>query len=340
MNDAERLAQVQQLMTSVQKSIAAIQAHLEKLSVAPTAAVGDTHTLHRKAQDLSVIEDGRVLEGVFDGQNMIGPDGRHYPVPANYASKSKLVEGDVMKLTIDSEGRFRYKQIAPIARKTVIGTITKHDGEWRGLAEGKYYKILLASITFYRAEEGDRVALILPAQRDATWGAVDNVIKQDASADSFSEDVDLFDSDASISALEDLGSDEGSDEASDAVLYDGEAKASDLRVSEDDADHADDDVEQLPAPESMPELDAPEPSPTLPAGEDADDRKSADTSSAFSDGSKGDSGEVGANGGVAASRGVVANAPEHTQTLAHVAQRMTKKHVQSRHAKEDEFALM
>ena len=36
---------------------------------------------------------GRVIEGVFDGQMMLGPDGKSYPIPANYASKSKLVEG-------------------------------------------------------------------------------------------------------------------------------------------------------------------------------------------------------------------------------------------------------
>ena len=28
---------------------------------------------------------GKVIEGVFDGQAMIGPDGKSYPVPANYA---------------------------------------------------------------------------------------------------------------------------------------------------------------------------------------------------------------------------------------------------------------
>ena len=46
------------------------------------------------------------MEGVFDGQNMMGPDGKKYPVPANYASKSKLVEGDVLKLTISDDGSF------------------------------------------------------------------------------------------------------------------------------------------------------------------------------------------------------------------------------------------
>src|SRR5690606_2361075 len=47
---------------------------------------------------------GKVIEGVFDGQTMIGPDGKTYPVPANYASKSKLVEGDILKLTIADDG--------------------------------------------------------------------------------------------------------------------------------------------------------------------------------------------------------------------------------------------
>ena len=56
---------------------------------------------------------GKVVEGVFDGQIMIGPDGKSYPVPANYASKSKLVEGDILKLTIADDGGFIYKQIGP-----------------------------------------------------------------------------------------------------------------------------------------------------------------------------------------------------------------------------------
>lgn len=55
---------------------------------------------------------GKVVEGVFDGQKMAGPDGKEYPVPANYASKSKLVEGDILKLTIADDGSFIYKQMA------------------------------------------------------------------------------------------------------------------------------------------------------------------------------------------------------------------------------------
>ena len=53
----------------------------------------------------------RVIEGVFDGEQMLGQDERRYPVPPNYASKSKLVVGDVLKLTIASDGTFIFKQI-------------------------------------------------------------------------------------------------------------------------------------------------------------------------------------------------------------------------------------
>ena len=43
---------------------------------------------------------GKVIEGVLDGQMMLSPDGKNYPIPANYASKSKLVEDDLMKLSV------------------------------------------------------------------------------------------------------------------------------------------------------------------------------------------------------------------------------------------------
>ncbi|MCA9370904.1 MAG: hypothetical protein KC680_03010 [Candidatus Peregrinibacteria bacterium] len=120
--------------------------------------------------------DGKVVEGIFDGQNMLDSDGQGYPVPANYASKSKLVEGDGMKLTITDEGKFIYKQIAPIPRKTVVGVLIQEDGQYKVLAEGKVYRVLLASVTFYRAEVGDQVTILLPDEGEAAWGAIDAVI--------------------------------------------------------------------------------------------------------------------------------------------------------------------
>lgn len=117
---------------------------------------------------------GKVVEGVFDGQVMIGPDGKSYPVPANYASKSKLVEGDILKLTIADDGGFIYKQIGPVERRQIIGTLVQHDGAYYVEASGREYRILLASVTYFRIAEGDQVTIIIPEDNpEATWAAVE-----------------------------------------------------------------------------------------------------------------------------------------------------------------------
>ncbi len=117
---------------------------------------------------------GKVIEGVFDGQKFAGPDGKEYPVPANYASKSKLVEGDILKLTIADDGSFIYKQIGPVERKQVIGVLTQHDGAYYVEANGHEYRILLASVTYFRINLNDQVTIIVPADNpDATWAAVE-----------------------------------------------------------------------------------------------------------------------------------------------------------------------
>ncbi len=117
---------------------------------------------------------GKVVEGVFDGQKMAGPDGKEYPVPANYASKSKLVEGDILKLTITDDGGFVYKQIGPIERRQIIGTLVQHDGQYFVEANGHEYRILLASVTYFRINMGDQVTIIVPVDNpNATWAAVE-----------------------------------------------------------------------------------------------------------------------------------------------------------------------
>lgn len=117
---------------------------------------------------------GKVIEGVFDGQTMIGPDGKSYPVPANYASKSKLVEGDILKLTIEEDGSFVYKQIGPVARKQLIGTLTQHDGAYYVEVSGKEYRVLLASVTYFKAKSGDQVSVVIPEDNEeAEWAAIE-----------------------------------------------------------------------------------------------------------------------------------------------------------------------
>lgn len=116
---------------------------------------------------------GKVIEGVFDGQNMVGPDGKIYPVPANYASKSKLVEGDILKLTIADDGTFLYKQIGPIPRKQIIGTLVNHDGTYFVEVNGREYRVLLASVTYFKAKTGDQISIIIPEDQESHWAAIE-----------------------------------------------------------------------------------------------------------------------------------------------------------------------
>lgn len=136
--------------------------------------LGDTEMVTAPRDTIVSSPDGKVIEGIFDGQIMIGPDGKNYPVPANYASKSKLVEGDILKLTITDEGKFLYKQIGPVERRTVIGTLVCHDDKYYAEVAGKEYQILYASVTYFHLRKGMQVSVVIPAKNDdATWAAVE-----------------------------------------------------------------------------------------------------------------------------------------------------------------------
>lgn len=123
---------------------------------------------------------------------MIGPDKKQYPVPANYASKSKLIEGDVLKLTLSEDGSFIYKQIGPVDRKKMLGVLLVDEkGDFKVMAEGKPYKVLLASLTYFKAEAGDEVTIVVPQSIPTEWAAVENVIKKGSRSNT---DMELGDS--------------------------------------------------------------------------------------------------------------------------------------------------
>ncbi len=182
MDKLSNLALISQMIESAEKNIQSAKQLLREIMGGKDAKISGpavSSNLSEKAQVLSISEGGKIIEGVFDGQNMIGPDNKQYPVPANYASKSKLVEGDVLKLTIADDGSFIYKQIGPIERRKIIGALTRDEkGEYKVLAEGKTYKVLLASITYFKAEPGDDVTVVVPKDHESQWAAVENVIKK------------------------------------------------------------------------------------------------------------------------------------------------------------------
>ncbi len=159
--------QVKRLRALIQEAETSLAAATELL----ISLVGDEERMMPVVREDTL---GKVIEGVFDGQNMVGSDGKTYPVPANYASKSKLVQGDILKLTIAEDGAFLYKQIGPIPRKQVVGTLILENGHYFVDVNGKKLRVLLASVTYFKAKPGDQVSVNLPEDDSTTeWAALE-----------------------------------------------------------------------------------------------------------------------------------------------------------------------
>lgn len=122
----------------------------------------------------------QIIEGVFDGLQMIANDGKVYDVPANYSSKSKLIEGDILKLTVRKDGSFVYKQISPVERRRVVGVlaIDETSGQYYVMSDNKAYKVIPASVTYFKGEVGGEVILLVPKDGTSAWGAIENIIKK------------------------------------------------------------------------------------------------------------------------------------------------------------------
>lgn len=159
--------QVKRLRALIQEAETALAAANELL----VSLVGDDDKVQAKVTEEAL---GKVIEGVFDGQNMVGSDAKTYPVPANYASKSKLVQGDILKLTITDDGAFLYKQIGPIARKQVVGALKLEGGHYYVSVGTRDFRVLLASVTYFKAKPGDQVSVNVPEDdSQAEWAALE-----------------------------------------------------------------------------------------------------------------------------------------------------------------------
>ena len=174
MSQSSKIALIKEILESAEASLRSAKQMLNEI-----AGQSGNSQIGKVAEKMGSIKSeagGHIIEGAFDGQNMIGPDGRVYSVPANYASKSKLIQGDILKLTITEDGTFLYKQIGPVERKKIVGTLTFDDGQYRVIANAKSYKVLLASVTYVKAEIGDKVTIIVPEVEDCEWAAIENVL--------------------------------------------------------------------------------------------------------------------------------------------------------------------
>ncbi len=182
------LQQLANQMHAAEESLKQVQKLLEKMGVSEqdlpkpdktnvNTNAASTVSVPRSVNDVDTTDSKvKIIEGHFDGQNMISPDGKTYPVPANYASKSKLIEGQPLKLTIVEDGSFIYKQTSPIDRKKLIAKLALENGQYMAVVGDNHFKVLYASVTYLKAQPGDEVTIAIPAHGEANWAAIEAVI--------------------------------------------------------------------------------------------------------------------------------------------------------------------
>jgi hypothetical protein len=130
-------------------------------------------------EDSSALE---TMEGYFDGESMLGDNGKFYTVPQNYASKTQLVIGDRLKWTLTTDKEL-FKLIAPAERERLVGHFSMDADNYVVVTDKQKepIKILKASATFAMKnlglEFGDEVVLIVPKNVTPTWGAFSSVVK-------------------------------------------------------------------------------------------------------------------------------------------------------------------
>ena len=94
------------------------------------------------------------------------------------ANRGDIVEGDILKLTITGTGTFVYKQIGPIERKRVVGTLEQtSSGGYLVHGEDKKWRVLTASVTYFKGKNADEVVVLVPKAGESKWAAVENIVK-------------------------------------------------------------------------------------------------------------------------------------------------------------------
>ena len=103
-----------------------------------------------------------------------------YPVPMNYASKTKLIPGDMLKLRIMEDGKLIYKVIGPAPRKFLKAKLTKtEEGKFIALTEeNKTFSLNQAAVSFFKGDIGNEITIIINGNEETTFAAIEAVISK------------------------------------------------------------------------------------------------------------------------------------------------------------------
>ena len=121
----------------------------------------------------------KIVEWVFTWEAMLGSDSNIYPVPQNYASKSMMVQWSKLKAIIADNWKITYKIMQEIPYKTITGLLAKDWDNFIAISWDKSYKLLVAPVTYMKANVWDKLAIRIPEERDATHAAIEAVIHEE-----------------------------------------------------------------------------------------------------------------------------------------------------------------
>lgn len=167
-----------QILNMARRQIVLINQALSSAISSINMARGLLQEIEHESRDVAKEMPGII--GKFDGESMLAPDGKKYPVSENYASKSQLVCGDTLKM-VEENGRPFFKQIDRVKRVNTTGILAKKDGRWTVVTSDGSYNILSSAISFHQGSEGDEVSVIIPAEnKRVPFAAFDRLLKEKA----------------------------------------------------------------------------------------------------------------------------------------------------------------
>jgi hypothetical protein len=177
----KKIAGILALLEISQNNLKIAKEQLMAYSQEKGYAVEDLAVVSRRPINNEEYDALEVVEGFFDGESMIGDNGKTYPVPPNYASKTQLIMGDRMKRILTTT-RESFKLIKPAERERVVGIFDIQGDTYLVVVDGYALpvRVLKASATFAMKnlglQPGDSVAVIIPKEGEPIWGALSSII--------------------------------------------------------------------------------------------------------------------------------------------------------------------
>lgn len=178
-NELEKLKNKQQPSPKQKKSnkrvakLEEISSKLDKIiQLLASSQEEDSGAVASQNNQSEIVEE---VEGVFDGQHMIGSDTSKYEVPYKFTDEKNLVEGDLLKLNVKGGGDYKYETVEVVDRKRLVGQVVTSEQKWYVQVESDKYRIRGDFIENKNIDEGDKVVILVPKHGKSNWAAIENV---------------------------------------------------------------------------------------------------------------------------------------------------------------------